>query len=214
MGEAAAMAEARQAPAEQAVPAGLRQRRCIATRLVRPRESLVRFVIGPAGEPVPDLAARLPGRGFWLTPERAAVERAMRRNLFAQAAGRPVAVPADLADRLERLLVGRCIELLGLARRGGAAVAGFERVREWLLAGRAGLLLAARDGAEEGRRKLKGLAGALPLVELLSAAELARAFGRETVVHAAVAAGSFAGRLRVEAERLAGMRADGETDRR
>ena len=28
---------------------------------------MVRFVLGPEGEMVPDVAGRLPGRGFWLS---------------------------------------------------------------------------------------------------------------------------------------------------
>lgn len=182
-------------------------RRCLVTREVRPKETLLRFVVGPDGTVVPDLENRLPGRGLWLTPRRDIVATAARKNLFAKAARLPASVPSDLPERVERMLTRRCLDLVGLARRAGQAVAGYEKVRGWIKSGRAGLLLAANDGAAEGRRKLRVLAPDLPVIELFSSAELATALGRETaVVHAAVATGGIAERLAAEARRLAGMR--------
>ena len=181
-------------------------RRCLVTRTVRPKASLLRFVVGPDGTVVPDLENRLPGRGLWLSPGRDILATAVRKNLFAKAARSSVKVPSDLPERVERLLTRRCLDMIGLARRAGQAVAGFEKVRGWLSTGRAGILLAASDGAEDGRRKLRGLAPDLPVIDLFSSAELAGALGRETVVHAAVAAGGFADRLTVDAERLAAIR--------
>jgi uncharacterized protein len=186
--------------------AGEPLRRCIATREAKPRRTLLRFAIGPDGVLVPDLAARLPGRGLWLTPQREVLALAMRKNLFAKAAETGVTVAADLPDRVEMLLARRCLEILGLARRAGEAVAGFEKVREWLAAGRAAVLLAARDGAEDGRRKLRALGSDLRLIELFEAAELAQALGREHVIHAAIAPGRLAERVAGEADRLAGFR--------
>ena len=167
----------------------------------------MRFVVGPEGELVPDLAARLPGRGLWLTARRDIVERALAKRLFARAARRPVSVAPGLADRLEALLAQRCVEAVGLARRAGLAVAGFEKVREAVRTGKCALLLAALDGAEGGRRKLAALARDLPLLAVLSAAELGGAFGREQAVQAAIGRGPLADRVAAEAERLAGFRA-------
>ncbi len=181
-------------------------RRCIATREVRPRRELLRFVVGPAGELVPDLAARLPGRGLWLTPKRETVLLAQRRNLFAKTAGMEVQVAPDLADRIEGLLARRCLEILGLARRAGEVAAGFDQVYEWLAVGRAAVLLAARDGAAEGRRKLRKLAPDLRVVEVFEAEELAQALGRAHVIHAALASGRLAERFADEADRLSGFR--------
>src|SRR5690606_33258024 len=120
-------------------------RRCIVTRTIAPRHALLRLVVGPDGVLVPDIEARLPGRGMWITPRRAILEEARRRGLFARAARRPVTVPEDLADRVEAGLARRCIELLGLARRAGQAVAGFEKVRSEIEKGRVGLLVEAAD---------------------------------------------------------------------
>lgn len=135
------------------------------------------------------------------------MDRAIAKRLFARAARRPVTVPGGLADRIEALLVRRCGETLGLARRAGLAVAGFEKVREAARAGRIGLVLAALDGAEGGRRKVQAIGRDSPCALVLTAAELGAAFGRDRVVHAAVAAGPLCARLIADAQRIAGFRA-------
>jgi len=107
----------------------LPERRCIATGESGPTDRLVRFVLGPEAVVVPDLAAKLPGRGVWLTAERALVERAVAKKLFSRAFKAQAAAPGDLADRLEALLAQRLIDVIGLARKAGQAVTGFEKVR-------------------------------------------------------------------------------------
>jgi uncharacterized protein len=182
------------------------------TGAVGERAQLLRFVVGPEGDVVPDVAARLPGRGLWLTPRRDIVERAVAKRLFARGAGRMVAIAPGLADRVEALLVQRLVDAIGLARRAGVAVAGFEKVGEALRAEKAGLLLAASDGADAGRRKIRGLGRELPVAVVLTAAELGRAFGRDRVVHAALGRGPLSDRVLGEARRLAGFRAAAAVD--
>lgn len=170
---------------------------------------MVRFVVGPDGVVVPDLAGRLPGRGLWLSAERDMVNIASRKNLFAKAARRKVTVPQDLADTLEGLIVRRCAEMLGLARRSGQLVAGFEKTVAWLRAGKArkgAVLLAASDGGGDGRAKLRALAPDLAVFDGLTAEEIGQALGRDHAVRGAVAAGSLADRLLVEQARLKGFR--------
>jgi len=181
-------------------------RRCIVTGAVRGKDELLRFVIGPDGDVVADAEGRLPGRGFWLSADRNVLEKACVRNLFAKAARRDVRIAAGFADQIERLMVRRCLDLIGLARRAGQAVAGYEKARDWLKSGRAGLVLAAADGGESGRAKVHGLAAGIPLLDVLSADELGQAFGRERAVHVAVAPGTLADRLRCDGARLSGLR--------
>jgi predicted RNA-binding protein YlxR (DUF448 family)/ribosomal protein L30E len=183
-------------------------RRCIVTREVLPKESLIRFVVGPAGDAVPDIAGKLPGRGLWVKAERSVLASAVAKNLFAKAARRSVDVPADLIDRMVALMSQRCLDLVGLARRAGQVICGFEKVRDALRNGRVGIVLAAADGAADGRGKLKALAGELPILALFTGAELSAALGRENVVHAALVPGRLAERLNIESARLAGLRAD------
>jgi hypothetical protein len=135
------------------------------------------------------------------------VERAVVKRFFARAARRPVTVPSALADRIEALLSRRCCETLGLARRAGLAVAGFERVGEAVRRGNAALLLFALDGAAAGQRKLAAMARGAPSATVLTAAELSGAFGREVVAFAMIGPGPLCLRLRLDLDRLTGFRA-------
>jgi len=186
-------------------------RRCLVTGESRPKPELVRFVIDPEGTVVPDVAEELPGRGLWLSASRSMVEMAGKRKAFARAARRKVTVPEGLADTVARQLAARCVETLGLARRSGQAVSGFERVAERLRGERAGAVFQAVDGAVNGRRRIRGLAADAPVVEVLTAAELGQAMGRERAVHVFVGPGRLAERLRIDGQRLAGFRDFPET---
>ncbi len=181
-------------------------RKCIVTGSEKPKTDLIRFVVGPDGNVVPDLEGKLPGRGLWLSAERDVVNTACAKRVFAKAARCKAEAPEDLADRLESLLVERCIGLLGMARRSGSVVAGFEKVRAYLQEDKAGLILAAREGAEGGRRKVRNWAPDLIEWDRLTGFELAQALGRETVIHVAVARGPLADRLAKECKRLEGFR--------
>ena len=182
------------------------ERRCIVTGERHPRGGLLRFVIGPDGQVVPDLAAKLPGRGIWLTADPALIEKAATRGLFARAARAPVTVPPGLAGMVHDLLTRRVIDLISLSRKGGQAVGGYEKVRDWLLRGDASVLIQAHDGSERGKTKLKPPEDGVHIT-CLSAQELGLAFGREHVIHAALASGGLSERVVEEAAKLARMRA-------
>lgn len=182
-------------------------RRCAVTREQAPKERLVRFVVSPEGGIVPDLANRLPGRGIWLSARRDVLDSPRVRGAFARAARGTVTAPPDLAAFVEAGLRRRVAELLGLARRAGQAVCGFQKAREWIEARRAGLVVQAADGSEAERARLLSGAGGLPVVTPLDGEALGAVFGRDWVVHVAVAPGRLAGLLLVEAGRLAGIAA-------
>lgn len=185
-------------------------RRCIASGRVQAKDHMIRFVLGPDGTVVPDLEETLPGRGLWLTADPALVEKALSKGLFAKAARRAVKVQPDLPALVRQLVRRRALDLVGLARKGGGAVAGFEKVQAALRTGRfgrgvaVGLWLEARDGSDDGRSKLRPLAQALsvPLVDLFDRAELGAALGRDEAVHAVLAAGPLAARLLREVDRV------------
>src|ERR1700722_15978968 len=181
-------------------------RRCVVTRARLPKEQMIRFVVGPDRAVVPDLAERLPGRGIWLSAALDVVQTARLRGAFAKAARGPVTVPPDLPELLQAALARRIGELLGLARRAGQAVAGFEKAREWLRGGRAGLVVQAADGSvEERARFLSGVRGLVPGYAPLSATTLGVVVGRERAVHVVVAPGVLADRIGIECARLAGL---------
>ena len=181
-------------------------RRCIASGESKPREALLRFVVGPNGALVPDLGESLPGRGLWVSAERAALAKACDRGLFARAARRPIAVAPDLIDEVEGQLTARALDLLGLARRAGGLVTGYDQVRRTLTAGRAAVLIEASDGARHGRARLGALARDIPVIAHFDGAALSRSVGRDNVVHAALAPGRLADRFVQESARLGRVR--------
>jgi len=190
---------------------GLRQRRDIVSGEVMPESRLMRFVADPDGQVVPDAAAKLPGRGLWVQAARSAVDKAVEKKLFARAAKAQVRASADLADRAENALLARMIGDLGLARRSGVLVLGFDNVLRELEGPKPPrVLIEALDGARDGKRKLYAAAHRLELdcavIETLTSAELGLALGRENVIHAAVQPGGLAERLIFDAERLRGFR--------
>ena len=187
-------------------PDGEGLRRCLVTGERLPTEALLRFVVAPDGGVVADVDGRLPGRGLWLRSRHDMVKAACAGNLFAKASGGRATAAADLAERVDALLTRRCLDLIGLARRAGQATTGFEKARAWLRAGKAGVLLAAADGADGGRAKLRALASGVAVLEAFSGAQLGGALGRESAGHVAVAPGRLAERLKHEAGRLGAFR--------
>jgi predicted RNA-binding protein YlxR (DUF448 family) len=189
----------------------MRERRCIVTGEVLPEEALIRFVADPDGCVVPDIDARLPGRGFWVSAIRDVVDVAVAKNQFSRAAKAALKAPVELAEKVEQLLVRRLSDDLGLARRAGLLVLGFDNISRAMDAKtRPVLLIEAADGAADGRRKLVGMAGARgfypPVVDCLTCSELSLALGRENVIHAALNPGRLSERVRREAGRLRGFR--------
>jgi len=181
------------------------QRRCIVTRVVGERARMIRFVIGPDRQIVPDLAARLPGRGMWLSARADVLETARARGAFARVARGPVTCPADIAAILQAGLRRRVAEHLGLARRAGQAVSGFAKAREWIGRGNAAGVVQADDGSVDERARLLSGARDVWVAWPLPADALGAIFGRDHAVHVAVARGRLADALLNEIERLAGM---------
>ncbi|NRB18271.1 MAG: RNA-binding protein [Rhodobacteraceae bacterium] len=180
-------------------------RKCLATGEVQPKYGLVRFVIGPDGQVVADIMGKLPGRGVYVTAEREALEIAVKKKLFSRGFKTQVTMPDGLVDEVERQILRRLIELLSLARKSGAAVGGYEKVKGWLSKEEAQVLIQAIDGSGRGKSKLSTPHNG-SYIGCLTADELGMAFGRQTVIHAALASGGLSKRVVEEAQRLQGMR--------
>ncbi|ABG30106.1 RNA-binding protein [Roseobacter denitrificans] len=181
------------------------ERKCIATGDVQPKYGLVRFVVGPDGDVVPDILGKLPGRGIYVSADRAALEKAIAKGLFSRAAKQSVKVPETLVNEVETQLARRVVDLISLQRKAGRAVAGFEKVKNWLQMEEAEVLIQAVDGSGRGKSKLS-----TPhygsYIGWLTADELGLAFGRQTVIHGALASGGLTQRVVEEAQRLKGVR--------
>lgn len=182
------------------------ERKCIATGESQPKAGLIRFCLGPDGQIVPDVLGKLPGRGIYVSADRAAIDKAVKKNLFSRAARQPAKAPEGLADLVETLVAQRTVDLLSMARKAGDAVTGYEKVKDWLVKGTAATLIQASDGSERGKTKLHPPDGENGFIGCLSAGEIGLAFGRERAIHAALAAGGLRSRVVEEAAKLAGLR--------
>jgi predicted RNA-binding protein YlxR (DUF448 family) len=172
------------------------ERLCVVSRQVKPVAEMIRFVVGPQGEAVPDLKRKLPGRGIWVTATRADLAEAVRRGVFAKGFGRPVTVSPDLVDTTGRLLERAALDALAIAGKGRQAVSGFSKVEAALVRGQAVALLHASDAAPDGVRKIEALrkqaesgGKRIAVIDFFPSTQLDLALGRPNVIHAALLAG-------------------------
>jgi predicted RNA-binding protein YlxR (DUF448 family) len=177
------------------------ERMCALSRQVRPLDELIRFVVAPSGEVVPDLKRKLPGRGLWISASRTALRDAVKRGTFSKGFKREVRLPPTFAEDTERLMVAGVIEALAITAKAGQIVSGFSKVEGAVRRGEATALIHASDGAADGIRKLDnqigksaltlsdGFPADFPVLNVLTSAELDLALGRANVIHAALLAG-------------------------
>ncbi|MDG1354066.1 MAG: RNA-binding protein [Sulfitobacter sp.] len=181
------------------------ERKCLATGEVQPKYKMIRFVIGPEGQAFADVMGKLPGRGMWVSADRAALETVVKKGLFSRSAKQPVKTSDDLVEEVERQLARRVVDLISMQRKAGKAIAGYEKVKSWLQTEEALVLIQAVDGSGRGKSKLS-----TPhyghYIGCLTADELGLAFGRQTVIHGALASGGLTLRVVEEAHRLNGVR--------
>jgi predicted RNA-binding protein YlxR (DUF448 family) len=180
------------------VPRHEPERTCIVTREVHSPAGLIRFVLGPDQQVVPDLRHKLPGRGVWVTARYAMVEEAAKRRLFARAFKAEAKAPETLAQDIERLLRDDLRQGLALANKAGSVITGFHKVESTITDKPIVALIHAAEAAEDGRRKLANqlrkrfgeAISSFPVIQELSNDELDLALGRSNVIHAALVAGA------------------------
>ena len=173
------------------------ERTCALSRELKPASEMIRFVLGPAGEVVPDVKRKLPGRGIWITASRAAIEDAARRNVFARGFKRDVRVAGDLATRTDQLIERAALDALAIAGKAGTVISGFSRVEAAVGRDDIRALLHAADAGDEGKRKLDaalrrettGKSSEIVVIDVFIGAQLDLALNRPNVVHAALLAG-------------------------
>jgi len=189
---------------------GFRERRCAATGERLSEDKLLRFAVDPAGLVIPDVAAKLPGRGVWTLSTRVAVDSAAKKGGFARGFKKSVNIPAGLADQAEALLAKRCLDFLGIARGAGDVILGADSVETALRKAKPTWLFEASDGAADGRDKILGLAfglwGRVSVAGCFTSEELGVALGRDRVIHGLIPVGRIAHRWTVDIGRLSGFR--------
>jgi len=190
------------------------ERTCALTRQQKPAEDMIRFVVGPNAEAVPDVKRKLPGRGIWITATRAAIEEAIKRNVFARGFKRDVRAARDLAVQTELLIERAALDALAIAGKAGTVVSGFSRVEEAAGRGDIVALIRAADASDDGKRKLTaalhrhkaGKSREIVVIDAFSGAQLDLALNRPNVVHAALLAGPGSETFLARAARLTRFR--------
>ena len=174
------------------------ERTCIVTREAKAPAELIRFVLGPDLQVVPDLKHKLPGRGVWITARSNLVEEAAKRRLFSRAFKTEAKAPETLAKDIERLLRDDLRQGLSLANKAGTVITGFHKVESAITDKPIVALIHAAEAADDGRRKLANqlrkrfgeAISTFPVIQELSNDELDLALGRSNVIHAALVAGA------------------------
>ncbi len=187
-------------------PAKIIERRCISTGSIMNTKSMVRFVVGPDGGAVPDVFCKLPGKGMWVSSKKSSLDRALSKNLFSVVSKKPVLINNNLSKQIEDSILKKLLNLISLARKANQAIAGFEKVKGSLETDRAVLLIQASDGSPREKSRLRPPIGDGTLINCLKMQELGLAFGRESVIHAAIMRGGLHKEITLEALRLGGIR--------
>jgi predicted RNA-binding protein YlxR (DUF448 family) len=187
------------------------ERTCVLTRRKGTRDALIRLALGPDRSVAPDVRARAPGRGAWISVARAELDEANARGKLKAALQRAfktndLVVPPDLGERTEAALRQTALDRLGMEARSGHLINGADRVEQAARMGKVALLIHAADSSEDGRKKLDQawrVGGGEPrgVIFPLDRTILSMALGRENVVHVALTDPAAASRVRHTLER-------------
>ena len=143
-------------------------RACAGCKAKDETDKFIRFVVFE-GKPLPDLARKLPGRGFNVCPSFECIKSFVKKKFKGKV------TPEEVYELTLRALKDYFLHLLSLSCRAGVVVFGQDAVRE--LSGRKGCLILARDLSSRTKRRLKK-PSFLTVEDILSTAEIHRATGR------------------------------------
>jgi len=152
-------------------------RTCAGCREVCVAGDLVRVVLGPSGEAVPDLSGSGFGRGAWVHPREACLVKALPRGFSKSMKGSVQTTPAEFASMLRSQAEKRALSLIGSAFRARKAAAGSTAVRDAQAAGLVQLVIVATDARA---------AAETPWIDALVASGRARAFGSKELLGRAI----------------------------
>ncbi|GAA4663431.1 RNA-binding protein [Bartonella pachyuromydis] len=172
----------------------MNERTCIVTRKNASAKTLIRFVVGPNNQIVPDLKAHLPGRGVWIFARHSTIEAAIKKKAFHKSFKRDVEVVPNLAHIVDTLLLKSALANLSLARKAGAVVMGATKVDAAIRSGQVILVLHAKETTEDGKRKIAQAIHTIQqqtnqnikTISLFTSDEMRVAFGANPVMHAAL----------------------------
>jgi predicted RNA-binding protein YlxR (DUF448 family) len=152
-------------------------RTCAGCRTVTDPGELVRAVLGPSGEAVPDLSGSGFGRGAWVHPHPDCLEKALPRGFSKSMKNGVHTSVAEFSAALRAQAERRAYSLIGAAFRARKAAAGSTAVRDAFTAGRVALVLIASDARA---------AAETPWVDALVKSGKARGFGSKELLGRAI----------------------------
>tara|TARA_A100001015_G_scaffold298340_1_gene380944 strand:+ start:1643 stop:2239 length:597 start_codon:yes stop_codon:yes gene_type:complete len=183
-------------------PSCRQHRKCAITGSLIKRKFLLRFVVSPDGSILPDLNQKLPGRGVWLTLDRAIIQKAIIKDVFSKTLRKKVLIPENLLANTIVLVKKYIVQKISLARKAGFAICGFDKVNSALKLGNVAILIQAIDGSHKEKNRLQKKIFHYDKTECLQSFELGMAFGRDNVIHAAILNGRFVENIKYDITRL------------
>lgn len=162
------------------------ERKCILTGEVKEASDLLRFVKTPDSRLVPDFDKKLGGRGLYVSNGQKVLEEALKKNLFIKSIHLFLKIPEDFVQMVTNLLYQKGLAEMNLARKAGALLTGFEKVKAGIKQGKVSFLIEATDVAQDGRQKIDSLKGNIEVLRVYCSDDLSRALQKENTVYIAV----------------------------
>lgn len=160
-------------------------RKCIVEGVTKPTSELLRFVM--IGNTLyPDFNKKLPGKGIYVTNNRLSLETALAKKLFNKVTRHNLKIDDDFVNIVENIIKTQALNSLNIARKAGALVAGFEKVKEEIKKNKVEFIIEALDAGKDGKEKIAFLAKSVEIFNLFSIDELDITLNKENTVHIAI----------------------------
>ncbi|MBE6463077.1 MAG: DUF448 domain-containing protein [Alphaproteobacteria bacterium] len=160
-------------------------RKCIVDGITKPTSELLRFVM--IGNTLyPDFNKKLPGKGIYVTNNRISLETALAKKLFNKVTRHNLKIDDDFVNIVENIIKTQALNSLNIARKAGALVAGFEKVKEEIKKNKVEFIIEALDAGKDGKEKIAFLAKSVEIFNLFSIDELDITLNKENTVHIAI----------------------------
>ena len=160
-------------------------RKCIVTGEIKEKSRLLRFVVTPDRQIVPDLYKKFSGKGVYVSNSYTVLQQAISKNFFSKVLKRNVKASNELLQTVENLLHKNALNAISLAKKAGAAVIGFDKVLDLLKQGKVDFVLEASDAGDDGQKKMSRFTQNLLVYRLFSVEELDKALDKVNTVYLA-----------------------------
>lgn len=168
------------------------ERKCILDGTVKPLAELLRFV-ELNNELLPDFNKKLPAKGMYVTANRLSLIKALEKKLFHKVSRHNLRISEDFMENVERLLKQKALDSLNIARKSGALLTGFEKLKEAVKKNKVSFIVEAVDAGLDGKEKVALLAKSIEIFNLFSIDELDKTLNKENTVYVAVLKGDVSG---------------------